>query len=215
MKEKIIRLAPILLIIAIAIFSIALIVSLGRMMFGGDGEQTQQETSTEVKDESVEQLLKNEEGRSVKMTVRGPITAREDSKYYTVDVSNSARSLKTYKGYQFTDVIDKLDLPNDAKAYDEFIFALNKANMMKGKQFVGEADDLRGVCATGHVYDFAILKDGEVKKHLWTSTCEGAKGSLAANKDQLQNLFISQIPNNAQIVKDLGVEKKRGGVFGL
>lgn len=216
MKEKLIRIAPILLIIAIAIFSIALIVSLGRMMMGGNGETSNQESSQEIVDESVSQLLENKEGRSVRLTVRGPITAREDSKYYTVEVSNSARVLKTYRGYQFTDVIDKVELPNDGKAYEEFVFALNKANMMKGKQFTGDADDLRGVCATGHIYDFAILKDGEVKKHLWTSTCEGAKGSLAANKDQLQNLFISQIPNNSQIVKDLGVgSNKKNGILGF
>lgn len=216
MKEKLIRLAPILLIIAIAIFSIALIVSLGRMMFGGEENSQNQETSQEIKDESVSQLLSNEEGRSVKMTVRGPITAREDSKYYTVEISKDKRAIATYKGYQFTDVIDSISLENDAKAYEEFTHALNKANMMKGKEFVGEADDLRGVCATGHIHDFAILKDGEVKKHLWTSTCEGSKGSLSANKDQLQNLFISQIPNNSQIVKDLGVSKdKSRGLFGF
>ena len=50
MKEKIIRIAPILLIVAIAILSIILIVNLGRAMFGatesGNSSQTtHQDTS--------------------------------------------------------------------------------------------------------------------------------------------------------------------------
>jgi hypothetical protein len=77
--------------------------------------------------------------------------------------------------------------------------------MMKGEALTGEADDLRGVCASGHIYDFAILKNGEVVKHLWTSTCGGSKGSLLANTKQLQDLFASQIPEFKKVVNDLGV----------
>jgi hypothetical protein len=205
MKSKLIRIAPILLIIAIAILAITAIVSIGRMMLGGGSNQPAQKT--EEQEASIVELLKNEVGRSVKMTVRGPIVANEDARSYTVEISNSQRSLKTYKGYT-AEVIDDVKLDNNSAAYDELVYALNKANMMKGVALTGEADDLRGICASGHTYDFAILKNGEVVKHLWTSTCAGSKGSLDANVEQLQNLFISQIPNNSQIVRDLGISKK-------
>ncbi len=205
MKSKLIRIAPILLIIAIAILAITAIVSIGRMMLGGGSNQPSQKT--EEQEASIVELLKNEVGRSVKMTVRGPIVANEDARSYTVEISNSQRSLKTYKGYT-AEVIDDVKLDNNSAAYDELVYALNKANMMKGVALTGEADDLRGICASGHTYDFAILKNGEVVKHLWTSTCAGSKGSLDANVEQLQNLFISQIPNNSQIVRDLGISKK-------
>jgi hypothetical protein len=205
MKEKIIRIAPILLIVAIAILSIILIVNLGRAMFGatesGNSSQTTQQ------DTSVADLLKVEAGRSVKMTVRGPIVANEDARSYTVEVSPTGRSLKTFKGYS-SEIIQQVSYENSNVAYEEFVYALNKANMMKGVALTGEAHDLRGICASGHTYDFAILKNGEVVKHLWTSTCAGSKGSLDANVEQLQNLFISQIPNNSQIVRDLGISKK-------
>ena len=194
-----------MLIIAIAILAITAIVSIGRMMLGGGSNQPAQKT--EEQEASIVELLKNEVGRSVKMTVRGPIVANEDARSYTVEISNSQRSLKTYKGYT-AEVIDDVKLDNNSAAYDELVYALNKANMMKGVALTGEADDLRGICASGHTYDFAILKNGEVVKHLWTSTCAGSKGSLDANVEQLQNLFISQIPNNSQIVRDLGISKK-------
>ena len=79
--------------------------------------------------------------------------------------------------------------------------------MMKGTPFSGEADDLAGVCATGHLYDFLMLKDDKTEKHLWTSTCSGSKGSLIANTRQLQNLFIAQVPGHEQIVRDLGINE--------
>ncbi|MDO4872207.1 MAG: hypothetical protein Q4A27_02130 [bacterium] len=204
MKEKIIRLAPILLIIAIAVLSIILVVNLGRMMFGA-GNESSNSNDQAAKESSIASLLTVEAGRSVKMTVRGPIVANEDARSYTVEVSPSARSLKTYKGYS-ENIIDEVKYDNSNIAYDEFVNALNKANMMLGAELKGEADNMRGVCATGHVYDFAILKNNEVEKHLWTSTCAGSKGSLQANTKQLQNLFISQIPDNEKIVNDLGLK---------
>lgn len=205
MKEKLIRLAPILLIVAIAILSIILIVNLGRMMFGsGDSSNKSSETSQQEQDTSTKELLTVETGRSVKMTVRGPIVANEDARSYIVEVSPSGRLFKVLKGYN-GEVINQKDHANTSVSYDEFVHALNKANMMKGEAFTGEADDLRGVCASGYIYDFAILKNGEVVKHLWTSTCGGSKGSLLANTKQLQDLFASQIPEFKKVVNDLGV----------
>lgn len=205
MKEKVIRVAPILLIVAIAILSIILIVNLGRMMFGsGDSGGSKISESSKVEDKSVAELLTVDASRSVKMTVRGPIVANEDARSYTVEVSPSARSLKVFKGYN-GDLIDQKNFENTNISYDEFVHALNKANMMKGEALTGDADDLRGVCASGHIYDFAILKNGEVVKHLWTSTCSGSKGSLLANTKQLQDLFASQIHDFKKYVNDLGV----------
>jgi hypothetical protein len=200
MKDKLLRIAPILLIVVIAILAIAALVSLGQAIFGGE-QSTQTGSSV---DTSVESLLKTDTERSVKMTVRGPIVADENFRSYVVEISPNERKLITYKGY-LDSVIDEVKLENNAKSYDEFVHALNKANIMSGQQLEGDANDVRGICAGGHTYDFAILKDGEVEKNLWTSTCEGSTGSLQANVKQLQNLFIIQIPNNSEIVRDLGV----------
>ena len=119
MKSKLIRIAPILLIIAIAILAITAIVSIGRMMLGGGSNQPAQKT--EEQEASIVELLKNEVGRSVKMTVRGPIVANEDARSYTVEISNSQRSLKTYKGYT-AEVIDDVKLDNNSAAYDELVY---------------------------------------------------------------------------------------------
>lgn len=205
MKEKLIRIAPILLIIVIAFLAIGALVSLGRMFMNGDNGAVNKDRVEEV-DSSVEKLLSLDVERSVRMTVRGPIVAEEDFRSYVVEVSPDNRKLITYSGY-VQNVIDLVDLDNNSNSYDQFVHSLNKANMMKGSQPSGEADDMRGICATGRTYEFAILMSGEAEKRLWTSTCTGSKGSLEANVTQLQNLFISQIPNNSEIVRDLGVGK--------
>ena len=205
MKNKLIRIAPVLLIIAIAVLAIILIVNLGKMMFGSDSPK-KSSSKTQEPDTSVLNLLKIESGRSVKMTVRGPIQANENARSYSVEVSSSSRNLKVFKGYS-SEVEKEVNHDNTTAAYDEFVNALNKANMMKGEALTGENDDIRGVCAKGHVYDFAILKDGQVEKHLWTSTCKGSKGSLLANTAQLQDLFSLQIPEFKSMVKDLGLKE--------
>lgn len=212
MKEKLIRIAPILLIIAIAILSIITVVTIvNAFMNGGNSspEQSQQvsnESSKEENSSSSKELLNTDQNRSVKMAVRGPIVAQENFRSYTVEVSPKFRKLTTYKGY-LGEVIKEVKLDNNAESYTQFVNALNKANMMKGTAFSGEADDLAGVCATGHLYDFSMLKDDNIEKHLWTSTCSGSKGSLIANTKQLQNLFIAQVPGNEQIVRDLGINE--------
>ena len=211
MKEKIIRIAPILLIIAIAILSIITVVTIvNAFMNGGNGsdqaQQANNEASKEDNSTSSKELLSADQNRSVKMVVRGPIVAQENFRSYTVEVSLKFRKLTTYKGY-LGEVIKEVRLDNNAESYTQFVNALNKANMMKGTPFSGEADDLAGVCATGHLYDFSMLKDDKTEKHLWTSTCSGSKGSLIANTKQLQNLFIAQVPGHEQIVRDLGINE--------
>ncbi len=211
MKEKIIRIAPILLIIAIAILSIITVVTIvNAFMNSGNGsdqaQQANNETSKEDNSPSSKELLSADQNRSVKMVVRGPIVAQENFRSYTVEVSLKFRKLTTYKGY-LGEVIKEVKLDNNTESYTQFVNALNKANMMKGTPFSGEADDLAGVCATGHLYDFSMLKDDKTEKHLWTSTCSGSKGSLIANTKQLQNLFIAQVPGHEQIVRDLGINE--------
>ena len=74
MKDKIIRIAPILLIIAIAILAIATLVTIGQSFFGTDEQKVEEKSKVE---EPVEDWKTNEPNRSVKMTVRGPIVAKE------------------------------------------------------------------------------------------------------------------------------------------
>lgn len=190
------RVIPIIIVLIVIAIAIAAIVSIGRAVFGGGST-----TTTNQVDVGQTALLDTASNRSVRMTVRGPIVADENFRSYQIIVGPSSRSLTTYSGYLGT-VLETKSLGNNVKAYDEFVHALDKANMTNGTVLEEEADDIRGICATGNVYEFDVMVDNTQVKHLWTSTCKGSKGSFRASVPQVQSLFLSQVPEaSAQIGK--------------
>jgi hypothetical protein len=184
-----IRILPLIISIIVIALVIAAVVSIGRAIFGGPSSD-----ETAQVDQGREALLNTTGGRSVQMTVRGPIVADENFQSYQVEVSNSERSITAYKGY-LESRTNGTSLSNNTRAYEQFVNALDKANMMKGKEPETE-DSLLGICASGYVYEYAVLSSANPVKTLWTSTCSGSKGTLNASRQQLTNLFLGQIPNS-------------------
>ncbi len=195
------RILPMILIVVIAVIIIVGIVSLIRIIFFS-GSNTPPPSQA---DTSRTALLDTSQGHSVKVTVRGPIVANEAFRSYTIVIDPNLRSLTTYTGYTET-VVDNVSLANDTASYEQFVYALDKANLEQGKQLQGDANDLRGRCAVGQVYDFQIIDGGSIVKELWTSTCGGSKGSLTASLPQLLNLFQAQIPNATQTIGKVGLK---------
>lgn len=194
------RILPTILTVIIIVIAIVGLVSLARALFfsGGSGS-TQPEVDT-----GRQALLDTTAGSAVSMTVRGPIVADENFRSYTIVVTPSSREMKTYTGYLGT-VLEQEALGNNVAAYAEFVHALDKANFSAGKQLSEEKNDVRGICATGRVFEFASKKNGDTKQQLWTSTCSGSAGSLRASATQLSQLFQNQIPNASALLKGLSL----------
>jgi len=192
------RVLPIVLVIVIIIIAIASLVSLARVVFFS-GPSTD---SAQTVDVSRDALLNTAVDHSVKMTVRGPIVADEKFYSYQITVSPNERSLTTYNGYLGT-VVDQTNLPNSIPAYEQFVFALDKADLSKGTELEGEKNDVRGVCATGRVTEFEIINGANTVKKLWTSTCKGSAGSLDASVQQLTGLFTTQIPDATALIRKI------------
>lgn len=189
------RILPIILVIVIIIIAIAALVSLARVVFFSGASNN----TPEVVDVSREALLNTGAGRSVSMTVRGPIVADEQFHSYKIDISANSREINTYTGY-LSNVVDRNALGNSVAAYEEFVHALDKADLAVGDELEGDRNDVRGICATGRVYEFSILNNGETVKRLWTSTCKGSVGSLDASSAQLMELFEKQIPDSNKLI---------------
>lgn len=194
------RFLPVALVVVIVIIAVVAVVSLARAVFFSGNRSSE----TVQIDTSREALLSTGVDRSVQMTIRGPIVADEDFNSYRITVSPSSRSMVTYRGY-LDAPIDRINLGNNITAYDEFIHALDKANLALGEQLKEEDDDTRGICATGRVYEYEILNGTNVVKRLWTSTCKGSPGSLKASVDQLTNLFVNQIPDARTPLRDINI----------
>jgi hypothetical protein len=189
------RIIPIALVLIIVAVAIAALVSLTRAVFFSGST-----TSTVAADSSQAALLSTTVDRSVQLTVRGPIVADELFRSYRIVVTPSLRTLTTYTGYLGTQ-IDTVTLTNNIPAYEQFIHALDNANLTKGIELVGDKNDTRGICATGRLSQFEILNGAKNVKNLWTSTCAGSQGSLDASATQLTNLFVNQVPNATALIR--------------
>ncbi len=192
------RILPTILTVIVIIVVIAGLVALGRLLFSG-GSNSGTSTDTNVAQQN---LLSTEADRSVSMIVRGPIVADEDFRSYRIAISPSSRHFQAFKGYLDT-VINQQTLSNNTEAYSQFVHALDKANLAAGTELEGEANNVLGVCATGKVYQFFILKDGQTQNMFWASTCKGSPGSLNASVAQLSDLFLSQIPASSGVTESL------------
>lgn len=191
-NKKIIPVALMLILFAIVI---AALVSLARVVFFPNDNND----ALSRADISKETLLSTGANNSVVLDVRGPIVADESFMSYKIKITTTSREFMTYKGYE-PRIVDKVSLGNSTKAYEQFVFALYKANLIKGAEFTGDKNDTRGVCATGRIYSFQIVSADKIIKQLWVSTCPGSKGSLNANVDQLISLFTDQIPESKKII---------------
>jgi hypothetical protein len=193
------RVVPIVLILIVVAIAIAVLVSVGRAIFGGNSAQDMAKV-----DLGVESLLNTSVDRSVRMIVRGPLVADENFRSYQIAVDSSSRRLTTYSGY-LDQTLNSIQLGNNTKAYEEFVYALARANLMKGTELEGEKNDTRGICATGRVYEFEVLQGNSVVKRLWTSTCKGSQGSLKASLKQVETLFNQQIPDSTKAISEINL----------
>lgn len=186
------RIFPIIIVILIVAIVIAALVSIGRALFGGGSQP-------DTVDQSQAALLDVTGATRVVMSVRGPIVAHENFRSYQIDISPTSRNLTTYTGYA-GQRLDSQQLGNTTTAYEEFVYALNRAKFAEGRELQGEENDTRGVCPTGRLYEFAILRGDRTVKQLWTTSCSGTRGSFRNNLDQTRALFTRQLPDSNRLI---------------
>lgn len=190
---------PIIVILVIIVVAIVALVSVARVLFFSNTTTT---TSSDLSS-SQQALLDTSVDREVRMTARGPIVANEDFRGYEIAINSSSRILTVFEGYN-NKAISKTKLPNTVAAYEQLVYALNRVGFMNGNELTGDNNDVRGICATGQLYDFKILNQDENVKDLWTTSCSAARGSFNANLKTIKKLFTSQIPDFRSKTSGLG-----------
>ena len=186
------RIFPIIVAIVVIAIVIAALFSLGRMIFLGGDTSAPAADSAEQAVSLRDEVLKTTAAREVRYTVRGPIVADENFRSYQITIGPSGRTMTVYKGY-LGEVLESRSFGNSTRAYDEFVHALDKANVSNTREAKNE--DIRGVCATqGRAYTFEVIDSGKSKASIWTSTCKDSQGSMAADISQIHALFSNQIP---------------------
>lgn len=192
------RVIPIILILVVIAVAIAAIVSIGQNIFGGGAQP-------EEVNQGKRSLVSTSEDRSIRMTVRGPIVADENYFSYTITAKSTGRTMTTYNGY-LNRQLETKELQNNIPAYEQLVYALDRAGMMDAPELSGDANDTRGLCATGRIIKFETLRGNNVIKSLWTSTCRDNPGSLKVEHARLQNLFKAQIPDYIKLLSKIRIE---------
>lgn len=197
------KIFPLIIVVLVIALVIAALVSLGRMIFMGNGPSNKEaEDSKQSSEGSVQSsTLDTASNRAVRLTVRGPIIADEKYRTYQITVSPTERRWTVYSGY-LGQVIEEKVYTNPAKAYEEFVYALDKANISKVNK--SKDEEFRGVCATrGIAFMYETLKDNKTDQSIWTSTCGGSKGTMGASIEQIHALFANQIPDFKRQFSDI------------
>ncbi|MNL81168.1 hypothetical protein D3C87_2082010 [compost metagenome] len=74
---------------------------------------------------------------------------------------------------------------------------------MKGDALEGDENETRGICPTGRLYEFVVMRGDRVVKQLWTTSCGGSRGSFRTNLDQTQSLFLDQVPDSNRLASSI------------
>ncbi len=184
--RRIISIAVVVIVIGAAIFGL---IYVGNLLFFSGGKGASSQIATHESD-----LLSTSADRSVMMNVRGPIVAEENFHSYQIKIAPNSRNLTTYNGY-LNAVASNESLGNNVPAYEQFVNALDRASFMNANVFTGSANNSAGVCATGFLYTFSILKSDKSVKQLWTTSCGVPRGSFGGKVSETMNLFTVQIPH--------------------
>ncbi|MBP7760631.1 hypothetical protein KA093_02455 [Candidatus Saccharibacteria bacterium] len=154
-------------------------------------------------DEQNRRLVTNiHSGRSVRMTVYGPVVANEERESYEITVTTSTRRFAAYKGYTQSQIASS-DYDNTHEGYQQFVYALSRVGFDKERQLSDSENDDRGACATGRKYVYELFENGDQIKRVWATTCNGARGSFAGSNDAVKALFVKQIPDFTTAIKPL------------
>lgn len=139
-------------------------------------------------------------GRSARMTVYGPIVANEERESYEVTVTTTSRRFAAYQGYNQTQIAAS-DYDNTYEGYQQFVYALARADFDHDKKVDELAKDDRGACATGRLYVYELFENGDLVRRTWTTSCAKNKGDFAGINRQTAHLFNKQVPDFNNAVK--------------
>ncbi len=190
------RIIPVILIVIVIVAAVAGLFSVAQTLFFSETEQPA------VVDTSRDALTKTDLDRGVRMTVRGSIVGNEDFNSYSITIRPNKRDMTAYVGYLDKSIANKR-LGNNTRAYEQFVYALDQAGYMDGTPLTGDANDVRGLCATGQIYTFEVLNGSKSVQELWTSTCKGIRGSFTATRSYIVKLFHLQIPEYTNILRKI------------
>lgn len=185
---------------AILLMVIAAVVIVGGLLWAGQALFSGGSTTDSDNLSSGQKLLNDPtDTTSVRMSVRGPIVAKENHYSIIISIAQTERTITTFRGYD-GDVISTQTIGNTKAAFSDFLAALNRASFMTEDKSIGTEN--QGICAVGQLIFFEILEDDKSVGKLWTTSCPKLNGNFGGLVTNVQDLFLNQIPNSRDIIDD-------------
>ena len=185
---------------AVLLMIIAAIVLVGGLLWAGQALFNGGSTSSEDTLSAGQKLLnKPTDATSVRMSVRGPIVAKENHYSIIISIAQAERTITTFRGYD-GDVMDTQTIGNTKASFSDFLAALNRAGFMTEDKSIGTEN--QGICAVGQLIFFEILENDKSVGKLWTTSCPKLNGNFGGLVINVQDLFLNQIPNSRDIIDD-------------
>ncbi|MDZ7785947.1 MAG: hypothetical protein U5L95_02390 [Candidatus Saccharibacteria bacterium] len=138
----------------------------------------------------------------VSYEVRGEIVANEEHQSIRFTIDRNQRVFEVFDGYQ-KKVIKKKTFSNNSKAYEEFIYALDRAGFINQQE--ADFDTEKGVCPEGNVMVYKLADQGEDISRLWSGSCDDEAGTFGGDDDDVEDLFEAQIPDYRDIARDVNL----------
>lgn len=139
---------------------------------------------------------------TVSYTVDGPVVASSLHRSYKIEVSSNVVTMRVFSDFG-QKVISEKSYTNNETAFSNFVFSLERANATARFEGTDEEDDIadQGVCPKGYRY---ILEIGDDVRR-WTTSCDRTQGTAAGQMTTIRALFIKQIPDFKDLIKDTGL----------
>ncbi|MEK7153054.1 MAG: hypothetical protein AAB834_03840 [Patescibacteria group bacterium] len=151
--------------------------------FGGDSTKAPQDPLSEYANTDA----------VVSMTVDGPIIAEQQHQAYRISIGRSETRIETLQGYEY-EAIETKTYENNREGFTNFLRAIDIEGYTRGAaEADSQAQDERGVCATGRRYVFEIMSGTSQVQRYWSTSC-GSQGTFKGNAEQIKSLFDRQIP---------------------
>jgi hypothetical protein len=127
----------------------------------------------------------------------GPINGDDTHRAIRITVDRNMRTIDVVQGYEGKVIVTK-SYPNNQKAYNDFMYALARANY--GKPRKTDIKTEKGICPTGRRFVFEVFNGVDSISRTWTANCQ--KGNTTAVPSRITDLFRRQITDYDEVIKD-------------
>lgn len=179
-------------LIAVALFCVALLFNFISGLFANESKSTETDSSQQA-------LLSTTTESSVSMEIRKELVADESMSSFSIVITPNSRIVTSMIGYEKRILAQKV-YTNNKSAYEQFVYALNRADLLNNRNLNDEENDTRGVCPAGELTVFNIAKSQSIIKKIWTTSCKDSKGNLKSSVSKITDLFLTQIPEDAKSI---------------